>query len=157
MRKMTQRSLLCCMATCIVISGLFFVGTGIITVLREESLEPSTCSTPWSSPCFDRSRCLGPDGSQNLSIYALDLNCTRAPSADIMERKKPVLDKHYPNAILKAFRTLALERGLLAENIEDACIIVYAIITENKNCVRNTPEWDMGRNHILFDVGDHTR
>lgn len=117
----------------------------------------STCSTPWSSPCFNRSRCLGSDGSSNFSIYALDLKCTMASSTEIMGREEPVrIVRHYPNAILKAFRKLALEKRVLAEKIEDACIIVYAI-TPSLNCVRKTPEWDMGRNHILFDLGDRTR
>ena len=77
-----------------------------------------------------------------------------ASSSEIMEREEPIRpEEHYPNVVHRTFRMLALERGLLAEKIEDACIIVYAM-TKRYNCVGNTSVWDMGQNHLLFDYGD---
>lgn len=71
-----------------------------------------------------------------------------------MEREEPIRKEEYnPVIVHKEFRKLALERGRLAENIEDACIIVYAM-TKSYNCVENTTEWNMGQNHLLFDFGD---
>lgn len=65
-------------------------------------------------------------------------------------------DYYVQNGILKVFRTLVLEKGLLADKVEDACIIAY-VMTKRNNCVGDTAEWDMGRNHLLFDLGDERR
>lgn len=133
-------------AACTTNLGLVFFALWIARlVITVDSLD---CSTPWSSACFDRSRCLGPDGSQKFLIYLHDLGCTGAPSAEIMARREPMRSEYYvQNGILKEFRELVLEKGLLADKIEDACIIAY-VITKRNNCVGDTAEWDMGRNHL---------
>jgi len=114
------------------------------------------CDNPWASACFDRSRCIGADGTQRCSIYVHDYDCTNTPSQEIMARKKPLGHDGIFGSFVRSFQQLALEKGLLSDKMEDACIIAYVMTTDHR-CVADTSKWNGGRNHILIDWNDHPR
>ena len=126
-------------------------------VLEESAQAGAGCSSPWTSACFDRGRCVGANGLPKLSIYAHDFNCTNALSSEIMARSKAVGQyRSVPIIALKIFREIALEKGILVDRAEDACIIVYAVAARSR-CLPDTSEWNGGRNHLLIDFNDEPR
>jgi len=73
-----------------------------------------------------------------------------------MAREKPIGRYGIIASVIRSFRQLALEKDLLSDKMEDACIIAYAITT-GKRCVADTSEWKEGRNHLFIDWNDQPR
>lgn len=69
------------------------------------------CGSPWSAPCFNRSRCATDDSNRGaLSVYVHDDHCSMRRSSDILagDTGKPVHDSSIELA--EALRTAAKER-----------------------------------------------
>ncbi|CAM9861341.1 unnamed protein product [Ectocarpus sp. 12 AP-2014] len=138
------------------------------------------CGSPWSAPCFDRTRCRGGGGGGGrsgrrraravrgrggstrgaggdlLSIYVHDETCSMRKSSEIMASYRGVAVPLLWNEAAKALRHVAAERDLLVDTPDEACIVFYAV-PEKGECVSKTPTWGGGQNHVLLDLNDQSR
>ncbi|CAN0257386.1 unnamed protein product [Ectocarpus fasciculatus] len=140
------------------------------------------CGSPWSPPCFDRTRCRGGGGGGGrrgrrraravrgrggstsggggggdlLSVYVHDETCSMRKSSEIMASYRGVAVPLLWNEAEKALRHVAAERGLLVDTPDEACIVFYAV-PESGECVSKTPTWGGGQNHVLLDFNDQSR
>lgn len=128
--------------------------------LSETPRETPPCGTPWSHDCFDRSRCLGPDGiTPHLTVYVHDDDCSGEPSATLITQDT----EHKPSCssackhMRDAARRVASERQMLVQRAEDACVIVSVLDSARHQCVAQTSMWQEGRNHLLLDWSDQAR
>ncbi|CAN0211923.1 unnamed protein product [Ectocarpus sp. 12 AP-2014] len=140
------------------------------------------CGSPWSAPCFDRTRCRGGGGGGGgrsgrrraravrgrggrargagggdlLSIYVHDETCSMRKSSEIMASYRGVAVPLLWNEAAKALRHVAAKRDLLVDTPDEACIVFYAV-PERGECVSKTPTWGGGQNHVLLDLNDQSR
>ncbi|CAM9937991.1 unnamed protein product [Ectocarpus sp. 13 AM-2016] len=138
------------------------------------------CGSPWSAPCFDRTRCRGGGGGGRsgrrraravrggggrargagggdlLSIYVHDETCSMRKSSEIMASYRGVAVPLLWNEAAKALRHVAAKRDLLVDTPDEACIVFYAV-PERGECVSKTPTWGGGQNHVLLDLNDQSR
>lgn len=74
-------------------------------------------------------------------------------SGNVPKRKE--LPEYYI-ARTEACRNVAKEKGILAETIEEACVVIY-VVPPKGECVSSSPTWNQGQNHLLFDFNDEAR
>lgn len=131
-----------------------------IAMVRSSALDKGrACGSPWSSPCFDRSRCVGRNGKQELSVYVYDEKCSSTPFvASPATIARDSYDDWRPVCIdaLAAARRRAEEKGVLVGAPERACVVVYGLPPDDQ-CVTSTPTWHSGQNHLIIDFTDHPR
>lgn len=119
----------------------------------------AACGSPWSTDCFNRNRCVGPSGAQELSIYVHDAVCSNSPSTALIASNSNDSNGNCGSvciAALSLIREKAQAKGLLAERPEEACLIVAGLRTGHR-CVSRSSTWDDGRNHLIIDFNDQQR
>lgn len=118
--------------------------------------EGRPCGSPFSSPCFNYSRCEFHENGAGPKVYIYDQECSLRPSSEL-----PMMEESGGwGEVDPIYRKTAQEMGILADSHESACLLIHVRRTGHKHsnlCAPDSPSWNGGVNHVMVDFSDDTR